>query len=104
MTSQVSMVSCRRYAQEEIEETLKAYDVLRYDSEINAKEINSICLKMGYLCSGNKQHYDSLASKLVNRIYAITEDETERGKLFSYANRNIVIGKNYGILSKVEGN
>lgn len=85
------------YAGIHIIEAMPKYDVVKYESDI-IKKVNDTCLEMGYLCKNDKPRYIRLSQELAKNIYDITEDEKERDKLFAYAYRIQVVGRNYGIL------
>ena len=85
------MEACRIYAHELILGALKTYDLIEYQNQF-VREVNEICLEMGYDCCNDKPKYQRLAQRLQKNIYSISEDEKVRDKLFDYANRVMNIG------------
>jgi hypothetical protein len=90
------METCKLHSQVEIWEALRCYRVNKYQSILEQK-VNDLCLEMGYLYSDDKLKLKDLFQMLTNRIKEITENESERLKLSQYADRVVVIGRNYRI-------
>ncbi len=88
------MLACEAYASYGIAEALVAYDVGEYREEL-AKKVNAICLEMGFNCRNDKAKFQRLAEDLKDIIYSISSDKQVREKLFNYANRVVIIGRNF---------
>ena len=86
--------TCKSYAKGAIIDALYTYNVVEYKSVLSNK-VNDVCLEMGYDCHDDKLRYDRLSDYIHKTVYSISSDEQVRDKLFAYANRVMIIGKDY---------
>lgn len=93
-----SLEACRSYAKDEVAVALDVYDVVKYQCSLISR-VNDICLEMG-CCNGNKPKFEHLAEKLKKEINSITTDDSEKDKLYEYANKIMAIGRNYQTLNQ----
>jgi hypothetical protein len=95
----LSLEACRSYAHGDVAEALVGYDVVKYQSSLISR-VNDVCLEMGCFCKGDKPKFERLAEKLTKEINSITTDESEKDKLYKYANRIMAVGRNYLMLNQ----